>query len=162
MDKKFIVLIAVVGGILAFFILSYINEWDTPITGFIVKQIDSKNGLISRYIEGNSVVEVYLTNLGVDNIELPEGSKDADAILLLASIYMSNNKKNLRDYEILNRLRENEKSIQQFKAFYYEEDKYWVMKYYKKIGFLESAVCTVKIKNDGELLDFNCKESKIA
>ena len=80
MNKKTIIAGVIVFSILAFFFLAYIYEWDTPITGFIIKNVDSKNGLISRHIEGNSTVEVYLTNLGVDKIKLPEGSKDAGAI----------------------------------------------------------------------------------
>ena len=158
MNKKTIIAGAIVFSILAFFFLCYIYEWDTPITGFIIKNIDSKNGLISRHIEGDSTVEVYLTNLGVDKIKLSEGSKDADAIFLLASIYMKNNRINLRDYEILNSVRDKGlNKLQEFKAFYDEKDKYWTIKYYEKTGFLKTSICTVKIKNDGELKDIKCK-----
>ena len=159
MKNNLIIAAFILFGILALFFISYINEWDNPITGFVIENKDLKNGLISRVSEGDTTLETYLTNLGVDKIKLPDGSKDVDAIFLLSSIYMRNSGRNMRDYEILDKIKtKNSEVSYRFKAYYYEEDRFWEINYYGDLGFLKVSVCSVKIRNDGELINLDCKD----
>ncbi len=109
---------------------------------------------------GGAILHYYKNNLEIDGITLEDGSVTPDQILFLVPLHMSANGLKLSQYSIYKRDRwlDTTAPVQLFDAFYYSDDKYWLVSYISKDS--PYKICDVKLKPNGQLLEeITCKDA---